>query len=150
MSREGASDPLRDLSLRRDACASRRGSVVRLSGSSTGPRGAARPPVKADRRLVDTAIAGAPHPPVRSAPSPTTFPLMPIQTLRLLSPSALNEFLGCEHRTYLDLAAERGEIPAEDYKPPDAELVLERGRRHEAAFLDSLRSAGRDVVSLER
>jgi uncharacterized protein len=68
---------------------------------------------------------------------------------RLLSPSRLNDFLGCEHRTYLDLLAERGEIPREDYLKPDAELLLERGRRHEAAFLESLREEGRDVLSLD-
>src|SRR5688572_11823269 len=68
---------------------------------------------------------------------------------RLLSPSRLNDFLGCEHRTHLDLLAERGEIPREDHLQPDAELLLERGRRHEEAFLQSLRDEGRDVVSLE-
>ena len=67
---------------------------------------------------------------------------------RLLSPSRLNDFLGCEHRTYLDLLAERGEIPREDYKQPDAELLLERGRRHEEAFLETLRAEGRDVVAI--
>ena len=65
---------------------------------------------------------------------------------RLLSPSRLNDFLGCEHRTYLDLLAERGEIPREEYLQPDAELMLERGRRHEEAFLTKLN--GLDVVSL--
>jgi predicted RecB family nuclease len=68
---------------------------------------------------------------------------------RPLSPSRLNDFLGCEHRTYLDLLAERGEIPKDDYKRPDTELLLERGRRHEEAFLESLRTAGHDVLSLE-
>ena len=33
-----------------------------------------------------------------------------VMTPRLLSPTQLNNFLGCEHRTYLDLLAERGEI----------------------------------------
>src|SRR4051794_32768417 len=67
---------------------------------------------------------------------------------RLLSPSRLNDFLGCEHRTYLDLLAERGEIPREDYKQPDAELLLERGRRHEETFLETLRAEGHDVVAI--
>jgi predicted RecB family nuclease len=66
-----------------------------------------------------------------------------------LSPSSLNNFLGCEHRTYLDLRADRGEIPREEYVPPDAQLLLERGMRHEENFLQSLRDEGRDVVSLE-
>src|SRR5436305_515256 len=45
---------------------------------------------------------------------------------RLLSPSRLNDFLGCEHRTYLDLLHERGEIADEERLQPDAELLLER------------------------
>src|SRR5947209_1823544 len=65
-----------------------------------------------------------------------------------LSPSRLNAFLGCEHRTYLDLLADRGDIPREDYRPPDAELLAERGRRHEQEFLDHLRDEGDDVLSL--
>jgi len=68
---------------------------------------------------------------------------------RRLSPSSLNNFLGCEYRTYLDLLADRGEIDREDYKPPDAQLLLERGMRHEQAFLETLRQEGRDVLSLE-
>src|SRR3954447_8800438 len=67
---------------------------------------------------------------------------------RRLSPSRLNDFLGCEHRTYLDLLADRGDIPREGYKPPDSQLLAERGRRHEEAFLAHLRSEGRDVLSL--
>jgi predicted RecB family nuclease len=68
---------------------------------------------------------------------------------RRLSPSSLNNFLGCEYRTYLDLLAERGEIDREDYKPPDAQLLLERGMRHEQAFLETLREEGHDVLSLD-
>ena len=71
-----------------------------------------------------------------------------VMTPRLLSPTQLNNFLGCEHRTYLDLLAERGEIPLEDYAPPDAELLFERGRRHEEAFLQTLRDTGLDVLSI--
>src|SRR3954447_18773450 len=67
---------------------------------------------------------------------------------RRLSPSRLNDFLGCEHRTYLDLLADRGEIDREDYRPPDAQLLAERGMRHEEAFLQSLCDEGRDVLSL--
>jgi predicted RecB family nuclease len=69
-------------------------------------------------------------------------------TQRRLSPSRLNDFLGCEYRTYLDLLADRGEIDREDYKPPDAQLLLERGLRHEEQFLQTLRDEGRDVLSL--
>lgn len=64
-----------------------------------------------------------------------------------LSPSALNRFLGCEHRTFLDILERRGELDAER-RPPKLDLLRERGERHEAAVLDALRAEGRDVVSL--
>src|SRR3954468_13856164 len=67
---------------------------------------------------------------------------------RLLSPSRLNDFLGCEHRTYLDLLADRGEIDRSQYRPPDAQLLADRGIRHELDFLQSLRDEGRDVLSI--
>src|SRR5436305_5009641 len=73
---------------------------------------------------------------------------MPARAPRRLSPSRLNDFLGCEHRTYLDLLADKGEIPREEYAPPNAQLLFERGIRHEEEFLQSLRDEGRDVVSL--
>jgi predicted RecB family nuclease len=66
---------------------------------------------------------------------------------RRLSPSSLNQFLGCEHRTYLDLLHERGALEAEPLRG-DAQLLLDRGQRHEEAFLEHLRSDGLDVVSL--
>ena len=40
-----------------------------------------------------------------------------------LSPSALNRFLGCEHRTYLDILHRRGELDAEP-RPPRMELLF--------------------------
>jgi uncharacterized protein len=66
---------------------------------------------------------------------------------RLLSPSSLNRFLGCEHRTYLDLLDERGALGAQRL-PPNAELLLERGRRHEQRVLAGLRGEGRSVVAI--
>ena len=80
--------------------------------------------------------------------APTSVEVAPPTTTHRLSPSRLSDFLGCEYRTYLDLRADRGEIPREDYRPPDAALLAERGLRHEQAFLDSLREEGRDVVSI--
>jgi len=65
-----------------------------------------------------------------------------------LSPSALNRFLGCEHRTYLDLLERRGELDAER-RPPKMQLLFERGDRHEAQVVDGLRADGRDVVALD-
>lgn len=74
---------------------------------------------------------------------------MAISVPRRLSPSRLNDFLGCEYRTHLDLLADRGEITREDYAPPNSKLLFERGIRHEQEFLQSLRDEGRDVLSLE-
>ena len=70
-------------------------------------------------------------------------------TTRRLSPSSLNRFLGCEHRTYLDLLDERGLLAGERLDPRNT-LLAERGERHEQAFLEQLRAAGRDVVVLDR
>ena len=52
-----------------------------------------------------------------------------------LSPSDLNNFLACAHRTWLDLEHARGGIELHRVPRPDAELVAERGRQHEAAYL---------------
>src|SRR3954447_7749099 len=65
-----------------------------------------------------------------------------------LSPSALTRFLGCEHRTYLDILERRGELDAER-KPPRMELLFERGDRHEDAIVQRFIDEGRDLVKLE-
>jgi predicted RecB family nuclease len=66
-----------------------------------------------------------------------------------LSPSDLNNFLACEHKTALDLGRARGEILLERTPRPDAELVAERGRQHEAAYRMRLEAEGRDVAWIE-
>ena len=43
-----------------------------------------------------------------------------------LSPSRLNDFLGCEHRTYLDLLADRGEIKRAEEAGEDVAAVRTR------------------------
>src|SRR3954454_15684235 len=67
---------------------------------------------------------------------------------RHLSPTALNRFLGCEHRTYLDLLERRGELDAER-RPPKLQLLFERGERFEAGVVRDMEGNGRDVVSCE-
>jgi predicted RecB family nuclease len=66
-----------------------------------------------------------------------------------LSPSDLNNFLACEHRTALDLARARGEILLQRIPRPDAELIAERGREHERAHLERLRERGLEVAQIE-
>src|SRR3954471_16124461 len=65
-----------------------------------------------------------------------------------LSPSDLNNHLACEHRTWLDLMRTRGEIELHPVPRPDAELVAERGREHEAAYLARLEAAGLEVARI--
>ncbi len=65
-----------------------------------------------------------------------------------LSPSALNRFLACEHRTYLDILERRGEMRGLRL-PPDMSLLFERGDRHEDAVVAGLVAEGLDVVALE-
>jgi predicted RecB family nuclease len=65
-----------------------------------------------------------------------------------LSPSALNRFLECEYRTYLDLLDKRGELDAER-RPPQLQLLLDRGQRHEDAILAGLLAEGRDIASIK-
>src|SRR4051794_17478729 len=67
---------------------------------------------------------------------------------RALSPSALNRFLACEHRTYLDIRERRGELKGLRL-PPDMSLLFERGDRHEDAMVTGLVAKGLDVVALE-
>src|SRR4051794_20576324 len=64
-----------------------------------------------------------------------------------LSPSALTRFLGCEHRTYLDILERRGELDAER-RPPNMQLLFDRGVRHEEAILQRFLAEGREVVQL--
>ena len=59
----------------------------------------------------------------------------------LASASDIVNYLGCAHRTTLDLI--HLETPLE--KTPDdeqMELIQDKGHAHEAAFLDRLRAAG--------
>src|SRR3954454_6903599 len=65
-----------------------------------------------------------------------------------LSPSALNRFLACEHRTYLDIRERRGELKGLRLAP-DMSLLFERGDRHEDAVVTELMADGRDLVALE-
>jgi predicted RecB family nuclease len=72
---------------------------------------------------------------------------MRLGTNRLvLSPSALNAFLACEHLTTLQLAVARGEIPKPFRHNPHAELIRRKGDEWEAAYLAQLRAAGREIV----
>ncbi len=64
------------------------------------------------------------------------------------SPSDVNNFLACEHLPALELARAEGKLTLNKAPRPDAELIAERGLRHEARFLDRLEADGLDVVRI--
>ncbi len=66
----------------------------------------------------------------------------------LLSPSDLNNYVACRHRTALDLRRARGEIKLHKVPRPDADLVAAKGEQHEAAHLDHLRSQRLTIVEV--
>ena len=65
-----------------------------------------------------------------------------------LSPSALNRFLACEYRTYLDMLERRGELDAKR-QPPQMQLLLARGETFEEDVLEAMINEGLRVISLD-
>ncbi len=64
------------------------------------------------------------------------------------SPSDLAANLACAHITTLELAVAAGEVARPHARSEYAELIAQKGLEHEAAYLASLREAGREVVDL--
>ena len=66
----------------------------------------------------------------------------------VLSPSDLNDYVECPHLTTLSLEvardARRRTYVAEDY----GNLLRDKGKEHEAAYLAELRTRGRQVVNV--
>ncbi len=69
-----------------------------------------------------------------------------IADLVRLSPTDLSSFLGCRHRTGLDLSAALGLIPKPDWQDARAQALRARGDAHERQFVESLRAQGLRVV----
>jgi uncharacterized protein len=65
----------------------------------------------------------------------------------LLSATDLSKHLACRHATSLDLKAARGEIEHIYRNDPSIEVLEERGRRHEAAYLAYLLGQGYDLLT---
>jgi predicted RecB family nuclease len=65
----------------------------------------------------------------------------------VFSPSDLNHFTECEHLTTLDLLATEG-LGVSKEKDPQAEIIRAKGFEHERGYLESLRAAGRQVVTI--
>lgn len=66
----------------------------------------------------------------------------------ILSPSDLVGFLSCEHLPSLELAVAGGAVVAPKNEAADIEVAQKYGLRHEAAYLESLRSDGRSIVEI--
>ena len=65
-----------------------------------------------------------------------------------LSPSDLSSFLGCRHRTGLDLSVARGDLAKPDWNNPLIQALRERGQAHERNYVESLKAEGLRVVDL--
>jgi uncharacterized protein len=65
----------------------------------------------------------------------------------LISASDLSRHLACRHLTSLDLLAAKGAIPRVYRNDPSLDALIERGYRHEAAYLDHLKEKGLQVVT---
>ena len=65
----------------------------------------------------------------------------------LLSATDLSKHLACRHATSLDLKAARGEIAQIYRNDPSIEVLEERGRRHEAAYLAYLQEQRHDILA---
>lgn len=66
----------------------------------------------------------------------------------LLSASELMRFMGCSHAVALDMLRKRGEGPSLQPDGELAKLLQRRGNAHEAKYLASLKTAGRDVIEI--
>jgi predicted RecB family nuclease len=65
-----------------------------------------------------------------------------------MSASDLSQFLGCRHRTALDLAVAHGQRTAPTWVDPAMLVLQQRGLDHERSYADSLRADGLTVIDL--
>jgi uncharacterized protein len=66
----------------------------------------------------------------------------------ILSPSDLNAFVECRHRTTLAREVALGVRETPHRSDEGAKLLADKGQQHELAYLASMRDAGRDVVEI--
>lgn len=66
-----------------------------------------------------------------------------------LSASDLVSYLSCNHSSMLDIQVANGGLKKPDHYDPLLEVLRERGHLHEAAFIDHLKSQGKEVVLIE-
>jgi len=65
-----------------------------------------------------------------------------------LSASDLSQFLGCRHRTALDLAVARGQRSAPHWVDPVAVILQQRGFEHESRYAQTLAKQGLTLLNL--
>lgn len=71
-----------------------------------------------------------------------------IESTLELSASDVSRFLGCRHRTGLDMAVALHQMPPPSWVDPLMDILRERGLEHEKAYADRLRSKGLSVIDL--
>src|SRR5262245_50432697 len=65
-----------------------------------------------------------------------------------LSPTDVSGYLACPHLTRLELGAVRDGRKRPVFDDPYADLILAKGKEHEAAYLERCESAGAHVVRI--
>lgn len=71
-----------------------------------------------------------------------------VQSSLELSASDISGFLGCRHRTGLDLAVALGQLSPPNWVDPMMQVLRERGLEHEERYADELRSQGLETLDL--
>jgi predicted RecB family nuclease len=66
-----------------------------------------------------------------------------------LSATDLSQFLGCRHRTALDLAVAQGRRKAPQWRDPVAEILQQRGLDHEYRYTQALAAQGLAIANLQ-
>jgi hypothetical protein len=66
-----------------------------------------------------------------------------------LSATDLSVFLGCRHRTALDLAVAHGQRRAPKWLDPAAVILQQRGLHHEYRYTQSLEAQGLKIADLQ-
>src|SRR5580704_932562 len=67
---------------------------------------------------------------------------------RTCSPTDLANFLACGHKSFLDLAAAKGDLHAPEWADPVADRLRQLGEVHERQYVEALRASGRAVTDL--
>lgn len=70
----------------------------------------------------------------------------------ILATSDLTKFVRCDHATYLDHGTKSGTVTPLAHRPPSAmtNLIAEKGDEHEQAYVEQLRTAGKNIVTIDK